>query len=172
MEHTRTLLLSSWYFPLKILRWEDAVVALYMGKADVVAEYEDSVSSPSVTMKMPAVIRLRRNVENRKKAVKFSRVNVYTRDKYCCAYCNQRFPASKLTYDHVIPRSRGGRTEWTNIVTSCYACNARKDDMTPEESGMFPRVRPHRPHSLPLTPPKLDAERVPAEWVPYVLDLG
>src|SRR5690606_12093917 len=107
---------------------EDAVTLLYLGKADRVVDYADEIRSPSVTMKMPAVIRLRRSFGKVKRGVKFSRVNVFARDEHRCQYCGQRLAANKLTYDHVIPRSAGGRTEWTNIVTACRPCNARKAD--------------------------------------------
>lgn len=164
---TRVLLLTSWYFPHKILRWQDAVTMIFLGKADCIVDYSEEIASPSTKMKMPAVIRLRKSISPRKKAVKFSRINVYTRDGFRCQYCGDKFAASKLTYDHVIPKSRGGRTEWTNIVTCCYSCNSKKDYHTSDESGMFPLTRPVRPKSLPLTPPRIDPERVPEEWEPF-----
>lgn len=124
----KTLLLTPYYFPIKVLRWEDAVKMRYEGTADVVAEYEDEVRSPSVTWKIPAVIRLRRMPRGRSRGVKFSRVNVYQRDGYRCQYCPPqvgRRPASELTFDHVVLRSAGGRTCWENITTACRACGTR-----------------------------------------------
>ena len=71
---------------------------------------------------------------------------------------------SQLSYDRVLPRSLGGRTEWENITTACTPCNAKKANKTPDESGMWPRKRPHRPTTLPLMPPLIDPETAPIEW--------
>lgn len=160
----RTLLLSPWYFPLKILRWEDAIKMRYEGTVDVVAEYDEVIRSPSVTWRVPAVVRLRRMPRSSKRAVKFSRANVYQRDGYRCQYCGERFRANELSYDHVVPRKAGGRTCWENIVTACRPCNAKKDSMGCDEAGMWPRVAPYRPTSLPLTSPIIDRDTAPEEW--------
>jgi 5-methylcytosine-specific restriction endonuclease McrA len=163
------LLLTSWYFPHKIVRWEDAVTMLCLGKAETVIEYDEVVRSPSTAMRMPAVIRLRRSFGKVKRGVKFSRVNVFTRDGHRCQYCGGRFAASKLTFDHVLPRSCGGRTEWTNIVTACRPCNARKGNRTPDESGMFPINEPRQPKVLPLTTPWIDVATAPHEWRDFLV---
>lgn len=166
----KTLLLTQWFFPIKILRWEDAITMLCLDKARVVVNYDEQVSSPSTSMKLPAVITLKRPVAAMKRAVKFSRINVYTRDHFKCQYCAERFPMSKLTYDHVVPRSAGGRTEWENIVTACRGCNGVKDNRTCDEAGMWPLAKPVRPKTLPLTAPMLP-ENVPDEWLAFVKDV-
>lgn len=166
MSH-RTLLLNSWYLPIKVVHWHAAVKLRYEGTVDVVAEYNEEIRSPSVTWRVPAVIRLRR-ATSVKKAVKFSRVNVYTRDRYTCQYCGHRFAVRLLSYDHVVPRSAGGRTVWENIVTACKPCNARKDNQTCDEAGMWPLNPPRRPKTLPLTQPLIDPEHAPAEWLPFL----
>ena len=165
----KTLLLTPWYLPVKILRWQDAVKLRYEGTAEVVAEYEDEIRSPSVTWKVPAVMRLRKLSRADKRAVKFSRVNVYQRDGYRCQYCRKKFAARELSYDHVVPRSAGGRTCWENIVTACRTCNARKGNRTCDESGMWPAREPHQPKSLPVTGPIIDREQAPAEWLAWVV---
>lgn len=165
----RTLLLTSWFFPHKIVRWEDAVTMLYLGKADTVVDYDEVVCSPSTRMNVPAVIRLRRTFRKTKKAVRFSRVNVFTRDGFRCQYCGERFTMQKLTFDHVIPRAAGGRTEWDNIVTACRPCNGRKGARSPDRSGMFPLCAPVRPASLPLTSPVVDIARAPREWRDFLV---
>lgn len=166
MEH-RVLVLTSWYFPYQILSWQDAVTQVFTGDAQVVAEYDEEISSPSVTWKCPAVIRLTKKVRPNRKA-KFSRFNVFTRDNFTCQYCGQRKRMSDLTYDHLIPRKRGGRTVWENIVTACRPCNSRKGSKTCDEVGMFPRSKPVRPPHLPLVPPVRDLSHAPEEWVPFV----
>lgn len=165
----RTLLLTAWFFPIKIVRWEDAVKMIYEDLVDVVAEYDDTISSPSVTWQLPAVIRLRKATRATKQGVKFSRINVYTRDKFTCQYCGNRFPARALSYDHVVPRSAGGGTSWSNIVTACKTCNAVKDDKTCDEAGMWPLNAPRKPKSLPLTSPVIDLEQAPEEWRPFLV---
>jgi 5-methylcytosine-specific restriction endonuclease McrA len=94
---------------------------------------------------MPAVVRLCRYARGRKKGVKFSRMNVYRRDEFTCQYCGDRPGVSLLTFDHVVPRAQGGKTEWTNIVTACVECNAAKADRTPEQAKMALSRKPARP---------------------------
>jgi 5-methylcytosine-specific restriction endonuclease McrA len=166
MEH-RTLVLTKWFFPYQILGWQDAITQVYTGDAVVVAEYGDEVRSPSVTWLCPAVIRLTTNVRPTRKA-KFSRFNVFTRDHFTCQYCGKQKKMAELTYDHMIPRKRGGRTVWDNIVTACKPCNSRKGSKTCDEVGMFPKNLPVKPKSLPLVPPIRDLSRAPEEWHDYV----
>jgi 5-methylcytosine-specific restriction endonuclease McrA len=169
--HTRTLVLTPWYFPHKVVRWEDAITLVYLGKAGVVVAYDEEVRSPSTTLRMPAVVRLARKIASTKRGVKFSRMNVYVRDEFTCAYCRVKLPSSKLTYDHVVPRSRGGRTEWENITTACVPCNSRKSNKTPDEAGMWPRKPPRRPSALPLLPPHIDPDTAPIEWQAFTAAL-
>ncbi|MBK7578971.1 MAG: HNH endonuclease [Myxococcales bacterium] len=162
--HSRTLVLTHWYFPHKVIRWEDAITLVYLDKVDVVVSYTDELRSPSTTIRMPAVVRLRRSFATTKRGVKFSRQNVHVRDGFACVYCGAKPPRSSLTCDHVLPRSRGGRTDWENIVTACLACNGKKANKTPDESGMWPRKPAVRPISLPLQPPRIDPATAPIEW--------
>jgi 5-methylcytosine-specific restriction endonuclease McrA len=161
--HTRTLLLTPWYFPIKVLRWQDAVKMKYEQTVDVVVEYDDEIRSPSVTWRVPAVVRLRKLAKSDSRRVKFNRRNVYQRDGHRCQYCGQKKPPRELSYDHVVPRSSGGRTTWENIVTACRACNTRKDDQTCDEAGMWPLRSPRRPKTLPVAPPLFDRD-IPREW--------
>lgn len=169
---TRTLMLTPWYLPHKVVSWQDAVTMIYLEKVDVVVEYDEELRSPSTTLKAPAVVRLKRKIGGIKKGVKFSRINVYLRDDFTCQYCRQKFPMSQLTYDHVVPRARGGRTCWENIATSCYSCNGGKGNRTPAEAGLKLLTKPHKPRSLPLTPLHLDARKVPTEWRDFLTVVG
>lgn len=165
----RTLLLTPWYFPIKILRWEDAIKMKYEGTVDIVVEYDETVSSPSITWKVPAVLRLRKLEGKVKRGIKFSRINVYTRDGFRCQYCGKKPPVRQLSYDHVVPRTAGGRTIWENIVTCCKPCNARKDSKTCDNAGMWPMQTPYRPKTLPMTSPVLDVETAPEEWKDFLV---
>jgi 5-methylcytosine-specific restriction endonuclease McrA len=151
-----------------VLHWQDAVKMIYEGTVDVIAEYDEELRSPSTTWKMPAVVRLRRTVGDRKRGVKFSRMNVYQRDNFSCQYCGKKFRWNELTYDHLVPRSRGGRTNFLNIVTACKPCNARKGNLTCDNAGMFPLREPTHPKTLPLVSPVVYSGAIPEEWEPYL----
>jgi 5-methylcytosine-specific restriction endonuclease McrA len=166
---TRTLLLTPYYMPIKILRWQDAIKMVYEGTVRVVAEYDEEIRSPSISMQMPAVLVIKKLTRRANRgSVKFSRANVYVRDGYLCQYCNTRFHASKLSYDHVVPKSAGGRRTWANIVSACMPCNLRKADRTCDETGMWPLRPPREPVSLPFTGPRIDVETAPAEWLGFL----
>ncbi len=120
-----------------------------------------------MTWRVPAVIRERR-LAKIKRAIRFSRANVYLRDGYRCQYCGQRFDAEGLTYDHVVPRCQGGRTEWTNIVAACHACNSRKGGQEADQAGMVPLRAPVRPKWLPPRHAVIDRRSAPAEWLAFL----
>ena len=165
----QTLILNAYMTPHAIFSWQQAIVARVTGKIDVVETYEATVSSPSVTIRIPAVARLRRGPAMHKKSVKFSRQNIYARDAQKCCFCGERKPVRELNYDHVVPRAKGGRTDWLNIVTSCKTCNSRKGARTPKQAGMKMHFQPHVPTSLPMARPFLiDVDRAPAPWLPYL----
>jgi 5-methylcytosine-specific restriction endonuclease McrA len=126
----------------------------------------------TVVIKIPAVVRLLRAFRRHAKPVKFSRVNIYARDNYRCQYCGHKASISELTYDHVIPRSRGGRTTWDNIVSCCYACNANKANRTPAEARMTLRAAPTRPAWIPSVQIRVSTKSVPDAWRDYVYWTG
>lgn len=130
--------------------------------------HDATVSSPSVTFPIPSVARIKRYVPMHKKGVKFSRENVLSRDHYRCHYCAGYFSRKHLTYDHVVPRSQGGKTVWTNIVASCRACNTQKGARTPEQAGMRLLKKPERPKWLPLQMPSVPLKTVPETWGFYL----
>lgn len=149
----QTLLLSPWYSPHKVISWQTAVCMLFLGKVEVVDEYDEVLRAPSLTMKVPAVVRLKKAIGNMKRGVKFSKINVLTRDGFRCQYCGVKGKLEALNYDHVVPRSQGGKTVWENIVTSCYDCNTKKSNRTPEQAGMTLLSKPHKPKTLPMMGP-------------------
>ncbi|MCA9587072.1 MAG: HNH endonuclease [Myxococcales bacterium] len=168
-----TLMLTPWMTPHRIIGWQRAVVLAYLGKVEIVDTYAHVLTGPSTEMKAPAVVRLTKGSVSTKRSVRFSRINVFTRDRFRCQYCGERKAPRELNYDHVIPRVRGGKTEWNNIVTSCYACNDRKGSRTPEEAGMKLRRMPFKPDSLPVVPHlRTDAGDMPAPWQPYCFGFG
>lgn len=169
--NSHTLILTPWMSAHRIVPWETAVCLIYMGKAEVLEEYDEVVRSPSTEMRIPCVVRLKKAVSAIKKGVKFSRVNVMTRDGFRCQYCGTKKPMSQLNYDHVIPRSQGGRTVWENVVTSCAGpngCNSKKGGRTPAQAGMTLLRQPTRPKTLPMTPLSLGRLQVHPQWIPYI----
>ena len=166
-----TLVLTPWMAPHQLAKWEESVILVYCDKADVLESYEATVSSPSVTIRIPAVVRLTKRLSHTKTDVKFSRANLYARDRYTCQFCGARPGAKGLNYDHVVPRSKGGPTDWGNIVTSCIACNLRKGNKTLAQSGLTLRRLPVQPKSLPMaSSPVLLPKQVPELWLPYLTD--
>jgi len=132
------------YFPLSLWPWQEAVKAIFRGSVDIVSEYDRTVSSPTHEMKLPSVLALKEYVPM-KRTPAFTRFNVFLRDQWSCQYCTKGFKTHDLTFDHVVPRSRGGRTSWDNIVAACRPCNTRKGSKMPKEVEMYPRQKPEAP---------------------------
>lgn len=169
--HTSTLILNHYMLPHRVTTWQDAITELFTGKVDVIEWYPEIIyqnTERGITMKMPAVARLLKPVSAFKKGVKFSRVNIMSRDQFRCQYCGTRHSMTKLNYDHVVPRVQGGKTDWHNVVTSCYPCNDKKGARTPEQAKMTLLKKPFRPKTLPLAQPVLALRSIPLEWEPFI----
>jgi len=132
------------YFPLSLWSWQDAVKAVFLGRVNILSEYERRVHSPTLEIRLPSVISLKRYIPTNRRPA-FTRFNVFLRDRFACQYCGTRARPEDLTFDHVVPRSRGGRTTWRNVVTACMPCNRSKGDRLPRESRMRPRFPPAEP---------------------------
>lgn len=169
---TRTLLLSQGYEPIKVISWQRAITLLTLGKVEVIEEYDDEIRAVSLVIKIPAVVRLLRAFRRHAKPVKFSRINIYARDGYKCQYCGTKCTISELTYDHVVPRAKGGRTTWENIVTCCYPCNYQKGNRTPTEAKMALRSTPTRPEWVPAVTIRVSTRSMPDAWRDYVYWTG
>jgi len=105
----QTLMLTPWMAPHKIISWQRAVVLAYLGKVEVIETWDAELRAPSFAMQAPAVVRLKKGSVSTKQSVRFSRMNVFTRDKFRCQYCGDRKTVKELNYDHVIPRVKGER---------------------------------------------------------------
>jgi 5-methylcytosine-specific restriction endonuclease McrA len=132
------------YFPLSIWPWQEAVKAIFRESVVVISEYERVVRSPTQELKLPSVLALKEYVPSARKPA-FTRFNVFLRDDWECQYCGGAYKTNDLTFDHVIPKSRGGRTSWDNIVTACHDCNLLKGSYLPHECSMYPRTAPRQP---------------------------
>jgi 5-methylcytosine-specific restriction endonuclease McrA len=166
----RTLLLNKGYEPIEIIPWQDAITLWWVTKAEILSSYEDKViRSCYLEMPTPAVLRLKTSHRYRRDFVPFERHFVYARDQWTCQYCGNRFPEDDLSYDHVIPECRGGKTWWDNIATACSSCNSIKDDRTPEEAGMPLLRRPKKPSWLPgVLALLVHKGEVPPQWADWV----
>ena len=128
----------------------------------------DRIGTISGSIAVPRVILLRHYDRMPRRQIRFSRVNVFSRDRYTCQYCGRNPQRSELNLDHVVPRSQGGRTTWENVVCCCVACNRRKGGRTPAQAGLrLPRmpVRPRWTPLLSVAPSKVRYR----EWCPFLI---
>lgn len=131
------------YYPLSLWSWQDAIKAVFLDRVNIVANYDMEVSSPSFAMQLPSVVSLKSYIRPSKTPA-FTRFNVFLRDKFECQYCGTS--EGDLTFDHVVPRSKGGITSWENVCAACSPCNVRKGNKMPKDVGMIPRQTPYVPH--------------------------
>ncbi len=134
------------YYPLSLWPWQDAVKAAWLERVDIVAEYDEVVRSPSTTIRIPSVVVLKDYVHPQRR-VAFTRFNLFLRDEFCCQYCGSK---GELTFDHVVPRARGGKTSWENVVAACARCNLRKGARSLRQVGMALRRPPRQPEAEEL----------------------
>ena len=137
------------YFPLSTWSWKNALKAVFLDRVNVVSEYNQIVSSPSIKLRLPSVISLKDYIPLPEK-VAFTRFNVFLRDKFICQYCLNSFKVEHLTFDHVIPRSKGGKTIWSNVVTSCRRCNTLNGNRLLSKIGFNLERLPHTPNNYEL----------------------
>jgi 5-methylcytosine-specific restriction endonuclease McrA len=147
MLHSPVLVLNATYEPVNVTPARRAIVLVLKGVATTEEENGSFVHSARLAVRIPSVIRLTefRRIPYQTRAL--SRKNILMRDRYTCQFCSRVLPAGELTLDHVIPRSRGGHTDWDNLVACCHSCNNRKGDRLPEEAGLR-LMRPPRPFTL------------------------
>ena len=134
------------YYPLSLWSWQDTIKAVFLDRVNIVSHYERCVRSPSFEMQLPSVVSLKTYVKPSRHPA-FTRFNVFLRDRFSCQYCGAR---EELTFDHVVPRSKGGMTVWENVVAACSSCNLRKADRLPKEARMFPAHAPVQPTVVDL----------------------
>lgn len=145
------LVLNATYEPLNIVSVRRAIVLLLKEKAEIVEAAEAVVRSEHLSLPVPLVIRLVTYIRvPRRFGLPVSRRTVLARDRYTCQYCGRQPGKAQLTVDHVVPRSRGGKTVWENVVIACGPCNRRKGDRTPQEAGMRLLSKPARPRYVAL----------------------
>ena len=151
--------------PLSTLTWQESIKLVWLDRINVLEWHEDwQVHSPNITMTVPSVMMVREYVKRRSNT-SFNRSNVYLRDNYICQYCKQMFGHKDLTLDHVIPKSKGGKTEWTNVVSACRKCNNDKASHT----HIKPYKQPRKPDFLQLVN-GVNVKHIEHEiWLKYII---
>ena len=168
------LVLNFVYRPIAVMSWQDAVTNVYSGRAEIIEHYPDrTIKSASQEWPMPCVVRFLRKKTSRwfKCEPRFTRKNVWIRDRGACQYCGRTVLLRQFTLDHVMPRSRGGKTEWGNIVAACDPCNQKKEARTPQEAQMHLRKPPLAPKVLPVVNESNDpalSHVMPDQWRAYL----
>ena len=154
------------YYPLSLWPWQEVIKAVFLERVEVVSTYEQMVRSPSFEMKLPSVVALKSYVAQDRPPA-FTRFNLFLRDAFTCQYCGS---GDDLTFDHIIPRSRGGRTTWENIVTACAPCNLTKGGRTPREAQMHLQHAARRPNAYELQElgRRFPPHYLHASWLDYL----
>ena len=175
LDNYSALLLNADYrplstYPLSRMHWTDSVKHTLAGRTIVVAEYERRVHSGRMSMPIPSVVALKQYV-NLDRPAPLNKLNLLIRDRLRCAYCGERFESHELTFDHVVPRCRGGRSTWENLVAACRPCNQRKGDRPAGQVGMTMYSRPYRPTLADLNvigARMQELANIPKTWIDWI----
>ncbi len=160
----KVLVLNQDYSALTICSVSKAFLLVWLNKADMIVENtQERLHSISQSFDCPSVIRLKKYVYLPYKGVMLSRQNVFKRDNNRCQYCES---TKDLTLDHVIPKSKGGKTTWDNLITACKNCNAKKGHLTIEEAGLHLKGKPYKPSFIMFLRDFSGA--LDDNWVPFV----
>jgi 5-methylcytosine-specific restriction endonuclease McrA len=184
MLNSSVLVLNRGFFPVHVTSVRRAFCLLYSGLARAINEQYETFDYPSWSalsvaagdeavglvgraVRVPRVVVLVAYDRVPRRNVRFSRRNIFVRDRNTCQYCGRSFHSSELNLDHVVPRSQGGTTSWENIVCSCVPCNKRKGGHRPDQAGMRLVVPPRTPR---WSPEYAFSLRTPIhrEWVPFL----
>jgi len=158
------LVLNANYSPLMVCTAKRAICMDYLNKVDVLVNYNEKVGSPSTSIDLPSVIKIKNYIRYDNLSVDLNKKNILARDNYTCQYCkSNRLP---LTIDHIIPKKRGGGDSWENLVAACQPCNQKKGDQTPNESNMILKSVPKRPNRLHYFHRFVKNNQV--DWKPYL----
>lgn len=162
--NANVLVLNQDYQPLSICSVQRSMKLIFLEKAELLHDDpEKELRTTRKSFQFPSVIRLRNYIRVPYAKIVLSRRNVMRRDGFTCQYCGKK---SELTIDHIIPKSRGGRDTWENLVTACDKCNVQKGNRTPKEAQMPLRRKPFRP--VPITFFRDSNGGVQEPWKPYL----
>tara|TARA_R100000008_G_scaffold81916_1_gene65615 strand:+ start:112 stop:612 length:501 start_codon:yes stop_codon:yes gene_type:complete len=166
MENIAVLKLDSSFKPIEIISWEEAIVLTWLKKAWAV-EYTDKwVHSAKKAFQIPSVIVLFQYIDEKFFTLPSTRKNILLRDENRCQYCAKRFREADLTIDHVIPRSKGGKSTWNNVVAACRPCNQKKGDFLPDQSPVSLIRIPKKPSYRSIIKKRIKSSNL--QWDEYI----
>ncbi len=168
----RTLVLNAGYEPMQLINWERALCLVMIGKAEIVAQYNRVVRTVREQFPLPSVVRLKKYVKIVKRLgiVRCTRRHILMRDDYRCQYCGVICHPSQITIDHVVPKSKGGKTQWNNVVAACATCNRQKGNRSLNDCGFTLLKVPARPTWQDIM--RDVDETVSSDWLPYLERTG
>jgi 5-methylcytosine-specific restriction endonuclease McrA len=158
------LVLNANYSPMTVCTAKRAITLHFLDKIDVLSNYDDKINSPSISLELPSVIKIKTYIKNNNMSVEISRKNILARDGYKCQYCGKQ--SNALTVDHVVPKFKNGLDTWDNLVAACKNCNQLKGDKTPEEARMPLLNKPKRPNRIHYFQRLVKKKQ--ADWRPYL----
>jgi 5-methylcytosine-specific restriction endonuclease McrA len=166
----RCLILNADFTPIHIRGWQTAITLIYKGKATQVEFYQNDClrDGHGNHYPVPAVIVLKKYIRRNYGKAPFSKIGVFARDLHTCQYCGEKASTKELTLDHVVPKSKLNEKSWTNIVTACKVCNARKANKSCREASMYPRRYPVQPSYDEVFFGMYAHGDIPKEWVQYL----
>lgn len=160
----KVLVLNLDFTPLTICSVNRAFLLVFLNKADMIeADNNQYLRSARNTYSKPTIIRIKNYINIPYRSIVLTRQNIFKRDDHECQYCGVN---NDLTLDHLIPRSKGGKSTWINLVTACKTCNSKKGSLSPDKVGMKLKREPFRPSYLMFL--KLSIGTLRSEWVPYL----
>ena len=158
------LVLNTNYAPMDICTAKRAICLYYNEKVDILESYKEDVHSPSITLSLPSIVRLKEYVKHNQMDVILTRRNLLVRDNYECQYCGSK--KSPLTMDHVKPKKQGGKDSWENLVAACQTCNRKKGNRTPDEAKMPLKRIPRKPNKIHYFQQFISTHQ--GSWKPYL----
>jgi len=160
----KVLVLNNDFSPLTVCSVYRAFLLVFTSKAEMLSSEEGGfLRSISKSFPKPSVIRIKRYINVPYKGVVLTRHNIFKRDNYECQYCGV---SKELTLDHLVPRSKGGKSSWKNLVTACKKCNASKGDFTPEQAGLILKKAPIKPSYIMFL--RASSGNLKEDWLPYL----
>ena len=158
------LVLNTNYAQIDICTAKRAICLYYNEKVDILESYKEDVHSPSITLSLPSIVRLKDYVKHNQMDVILTRRNLLVRDNYECQYCGSK--KSPLTMDHVKPKKQGGKDSWENLVAACQTCNRKKGNRTPDEAKMPLKRIPRKPNKIHYFQQFISTHQ--GSWKPYL----
>ena len=154
------------YYPLSLWTWQEAIKSAVLDRVTILAEYDQTVRSQRHEFRLPSVVVLKEFIQPQKR-VAFTRFNLFLRDEFCCQYCGRK---GDLTFDHVVPRARGGITSWENVVAACSPCNLHKGSKSLRQSGLqlARALRAPSPEEMQSHGRRFPPNHLHQSWVDYL----